>query len=192
MTVLAPVITHPLPARKQSEPDWETIWGNALQKPQVLAMLLKSRKMIGHGTYGVVYAVSGVAVKIGHVPPEEAERQNWVHTTLQAALPVIAHASQIELPEAVTRQACPIHGLGFDEESWFCHCGEPMDMLVMPLARYAGEAFFTSETRRLIQRVQHGLCERFHFFWEEKPSHLLEYGGRIVLCDFGDEEVDSW
>jgi hypothetical protein len=191
MTVLAPVITRPLPA-KQSDPDRGTIWGSALQKPQVLAMLLRSRRMIGHGTYGAVYAVSAVAVKVGYVPPQEAERQNWVYSTLQAALPVIAYASQIELPEAVTRQACPIHGLGYDEESWFCHCSEPMDVLVMPQAKYNGEAFFTPEVRRLIQQVQRDLCERFNFFWEEKPSHLLKYDGRILLCDFGEEEVDEW
>jgi hypothetical protein len=179
-------------AQPQYQPDWETIWGNALQKPQVLAMLLRSRRMIGHGTYGAVYAVSGVAVKIGYVPPEEAERQNWVYSTLQAALPVIAYASQIVLPENVTRQACPVHGLGYDEESWFCHCGEPKDVLVMPLAKYGGEAFFDSATRRLVQKVQNGLCERYHFFWEEKPSHLLKYDGRIILCDFGEEEVDWW
>lgn len=171
-------------------PDWGKIWGNALEKPESLAILLKSRKLIGQGAYGTVFNVSGVAVKIGYVPPEEAERQDWVHQNYRFALPVIAYAPRLQLPEAVTHQACPIHGKGYDQESWNCHCGEPMDILVMPLAKYAGEAFFNLKLYKKISRLQNALCERFHFFWEEKPGHLLRYEGRIVLADFGEEEVE--
>jgi hypothetical protein len=189
MVVNMPTAALPKPPM---QPDWEKIWGNALEKPEILTMLLKSRKLVGHGTYGAVFNVSGVAVKIGYVPPEEAERQDWVQRNLGFALPVIAYAPQLHLPEAVTKQACPIHGMDYDEESWNCHCGEPMDILVMPLAKYAGMKFFDARVRTLVSRTQNALCERFHFFWEEKPSHLLEYDGRLVLADFGEEDVDWW
>jgi hypothetical protein len=188
MSIRVPTM-KPNPA---AAPDWERIWVSALQKPHVLSSLLRSRRLIGYGSFGAVYNVSGVAVKIGCVPPEEAERQDWVQKSFHCALPVLAYGPQIKLPEAIARRSCPIHGLGCDPDSWYCHCGEPMDILVMPLARYGGEAWFDRKIQGTISQVQNALFERFHFFWEEKPSHLMIYDGRVVLADFGEEEVDRW
>ena len=186
----APSIPHGLPDRSAAQ-DLGKIWSNVIKKPDVLATLLRGRQLIGHGAYGAIYHVSGMAVKIGYVPAEEAERQAWVHQHFNRALPVLAYASQVKLPDEVTHWSCPIHGgTGDDEKVWSCHCGDPMDVLVMPLAKPAPTFWFNQDVRKIARQVINALFEHFQFFWEDKPSHVLKYQGRIVLADFGEEEVD--
>ncbi len=169
------------------------IWSNALKKPDVLAMLLRGRQLIGHGAYAVIYRLSGMAVKIGSIPAEEVERQVWVHRYFNRALPVLAYASQVKLPAEVAREACPIHGCtGDDEKAWSCHCRDPMDVMVMPLAKPAPVSWFEREVRGMAREVSKALFEQFHFFWEDKPSHVMKHHGRYVLVDFGEEEMAGW
>ena len=177
------------PADPSGTPDCGRIWKNALGKPEVLAPLLLGGRLIGHGRFGAVYHVSGVAVKIGCIPEAEAERQAWVHQQFKRALPVLAYASRIKLPDEITRRSCPIHGvLGDNEKSWNCHCGGLMDVLVMPLAKPVPTLWFNRNVRGITRGVIKALFERFQFFWEDKPGHVLQYQDRIVLADFGEEE----
>src|SRR5512140_699474 len=172
-------------------PDWGRIWKNALRQPDVLAALLGSCRLIGHGKYGAVYRVSNVAVKIGCIAQAEAERQAWMHQQFNRALPVLAYASRVKLPAEITRRSCPVHGvLGDDEKDWNCHCGDPMAVLVMPLAKPAPAFWFHRDVREMSRKLTRALFEHFHFFWEDKPGHVMQYQGRIVLADFGEEELE--
>ncbi len=187
---LAPSTADSLPGPSVT-PDWGRIWKIVLRKPDVLATHLRGARLLGHGLYGAVYRVSSVAVKIGYVPEEEAERQAWVHRQFNRALPVLAYASRVKLPDEVTRRSCPIHGiLGDDEKAWNCHCGDLMDVLVMPLAKPAPTFWFNRDVRKITREVIKALFEHFQFFWEDKPSHVMKYQGRIVLADFGEEGVN--
>ena len=174
------------------KPDWPQIWSRALEDPAWLTSLLKRRRLINHGTFGAVYSVSGAAIKVGLVTEEEVERQKWVYETYQRALPVWAYKPRLMLPEAISSLSCPVHYMDLDEESWSCHCSEPMDVMVMPLAEDACETWFDRSTQKVINPVVKGLCEQFDFFWDNKPSNLLRWNGRLVLADFGDYEVDWW
>jgi hypothetical protein len=179
------------PADPSGTPDWGRVWKNALVKPEVLATFLRGGRLISHGRYGAVYHVTGVAVKIGCIPEAESERQAWVHQQFKRALPVLAYATRVKLPDEIARRSCPIHGvLGDDEISWNCHCGGPMDLLVMPLAKPAPTLWFNRNVRGITREVTKALFERFQFFWEDKPGHVLQYQDRIVLADFGEGELD--
>jgi len=66
-------------------------WNAILDNPRTLAGLLRKRKLIGYGAFGVVYEVAGAAVKIGCVDENEPIIQQWVYETHARALPVWAY-----------------------------------------------------------------------------------------------------
>ncbi len=174
------------------KPDWPRIWRGVLEDPLLLARLLRKRVVLGRGSYGVVYRLAGAAVKIGCVDEAEAERQEWVHEHFRRALPVWAFREDVTLPRVVTREVCPIHGDGGLAEHWSCHCGEPMGVLVMPLARPADEAWSDPRVWETVETVKQALLDQFDFPWDDALHNLLRYQRRIVLADFGERNDEYW
>jgi len=193
--MVAPALTlfRSLPALPAvPRPDWPRIWRGTLEDPKLLARLLRKRAYLGNGAYGVVYRVAGAALKIGFVEEAEVERQEWVRERFKRALPVWAYKKAVDLPKIITREACPIHGAGMDAKSFSCHCNEPMDILVMPLAWPAGEAWEDPRVRATINFVKAALWDKLCFSWDDAPRNLLRYQSRIMLADFGDYDVEYW
>lgn len=186
-------LRRPFPALPAApRPDWPRIWRGVLEDPPLLARLLRKRVRLGRGSYGVVYRLAGAAVKIGCIAEAEAERQAWVHERFRRALPVWAYKPCIDLPKVVTREVCPIHGDEKLVEYWSCHCGEPMDVLVMPLAWPADEAWSDPRVRETIETVKQALLDQFDFPWDDAPRNLLRYQRRILLADFGERSDNYW
>ena len=79
-----------------------------------------------------------------------------------------------------------------DAKSFSCHCNEPMDILVMPLAWPAGEAWEDPRVRVTINFVKAALWDKLCFSWDDAPRNLLRYQSRIMLADFGDYDVEYW
>ena len=63
-------------------------WSIVLNDPRALASLLRKRKLLGYGAFGVVYKVAGAAIKIGCVDDNEPIIQQWVYEIHMLALPV--------------------------------------------------------------------------------------------------------
>lgn len=185
----------PLPALPSAPlPDWPAIWRAVLDDDAHLTRMLRKRSILGHGTYGVVYEVAGAAVKIGHIDEEEAKIQEWVGESFPGrALPVWAYRARVKMPCVITRQICPLHGFSeLDEENWSCHCGEPMDILVMPVAKPAPEAWSDPRVRHLVDEITQALWTDCEFIWDAAPRNLLRYRNHIVLADFGWDDVEGW
>jgi len=191
--MVAPALPFPaLPSAPR--PDWPAIWRAVLEDDAHLTRMLRKRSILGYGTYGVVYEVAGAAAKIGHIEEEEVKIQEWVGELFPGrALPVWAYRSNVRVPRVITRQICPIHGFsGLDEENWSCHCGETMDILVMPVAKPAPEAWDDPRVRRVVDEIALALAADCEFIWDAAPRNLLRHRNRIVLADFGWDMVDGW
>lgn len=181
----SPALTGiPVRAEKGNQMSWNELLGS----PLALAKALEGRKLIDRGGYAALYEVNGCAVKIGAIEKGEAERQQWACETYQAALPVLAYAHRVEVTEAVTREACPRHGGEEEGEwGWECYCCQPLDVLVMPLARPAPrKVYYSPEAKTLIATVSNALRKKFDRYWDERPANLAIYEGRLVLLDFGE------
>ncbi|MCJ7433840.1 MAG: hypothetical protein MUO77_10170, partial [Anaerolineales bacterium] len=85
-------------------------WSAVLNDPSALAGLLRKRKLLGYGAFGVVYEISGAAIKIGCVDDNEPVIQQWVYETQARALPVWAYNPEVSLPRVVSHEVCPQHG----------------------------------------------------------------------------------
>ena len=174
--------------------DWNTILNN----PRTLAGLLRKRELLGYGAFGVVYDVSGAAVKIGCIGEREASIQQWVHEYYQRALPVWAFGSDIPLPKVVTREVCPRHG--YLSELWspasvMCHCNEPMSVLVMPIAERADQRGVDGNGDGISDQIYQAVFEKFGVCLDVHKGNFLEFNGRLMVCDFGDTNdkvVDYW
>jgi hypothetical protein len=191
LPVFAPprFIPHELSAPMQ-------MWQEILADHKRLAGLLRKRRLIGYGAFGVVYRVGDAAIKIGCIGENEPTIQQWVHEHHQRALPVWAFCPDVDLPTTVRREVCPHHG--FPSNLWTassvnCHCEEPMPVLVMPLAERAdqravdGEDFSESVFDTVVEKF--GVCLDIH------KGNFLEFNGRLILCDFGDTNdplADYW
>lgn len=172
------------------------MWQEILADHKRLAGLLRKRRLVGYGAFGVVYRVGDAAIKIGCIGESEPAIQQWVHEHHQRALPVWAFCPDVSLPKTVRREVCPRHG--FPSNLWTassvnCHCGEPMPILVMPLAERAdqhavdGEDFSESIFNAVVKKF--GVCLDIH------KGNFLEFNGRLILCDFGDTNdqlADYW
>lgn len=169
-------------------------WQSIFQNPVRLRSLLRKRKYLGNGTYGCVYAVAGYAVKIGCVDQTERDIQAWVHEKYGRALPVIAYCDNLNIPLVVTREICPVHGYpGFSlGDGWGCHCGESMSALVMPLAEDGFPAWKSPFVRRMYEKIADAVEQEFGFSIDIRKWNLLKWNGKIVVCDFGDPQVDWW
>jgi hypothetical protein len=173
--------------------------------PTTRNALLSLRGVIGYGGFGTVYKIGDLAVKIGFISPEEAERQH-IAANMGMGLPVLYYEHQAELPDAITRECCPIHKYRYIEDPHYyalmgddssndyetCHCDDLVDMLVMPLAEeYEGdirELFINDQFNRVLTEIDEICCG---WSWDERPANVMSYNGRPVLIDFGDVERDS-
>ncbi len=196
--MVAPVLTltRPFPVLPAvPRPDWPRIWRGILEDPKSLTRMLQKRAILGYGTYGVVHEIAGAAVKIGHIDKEEVKIQEWVAERFPGrALPIWAYAPRVSVPRVITRQICPIHGFSeMDEENFSCHCGELMDILVMPVAKPVPiKAWKDQRVRRVVDAISTALLTECDFYWDATPRNLLYYQNRIVLADFGWEDVEGW
>jgi len=178
----------------QAEPsrDWKAV----LKNEKVLAGLLRKRRLINFGAFGVVYQIEEAAIKIGCITNTEAEIQEWVCDQFGRALPVWASALNVSLPLVVTHEVCPRHG--FPSELWtpssvLCHCGEPMGVVVMPVGQHADQQDVENEDFSLA--IGDAVYQAFRIPLDLGPNNFVEYNGRLVMCDFGDTNnrtVDYW
>ena len=174
-------------------------WSGTLDDPRTLASLLRKRKLLGYGAFGVVHEVAGAAVKIGCVDENEPIIQQWVHETHARALPVWAYRQEVILPRAVTREVCPRHGYPSDlwtPTSVNCHCGEALAVLVMPIAETPDMLLLeNSEAEQIWQTVYDAVLDKFSVSLDLHWRNMISLQGRLLVCDFGDTNsklVEFW
>ncbi len=130
----------------------------------------------------------GVAAKIGQIEPAEVEAQRHF-ANRDLALPVFDYQEQVELPPAVGREACPVHGLRVDilpEEGYACTCKLPQAVLLMPAADDdldgVDQAELTAFLSDFVQRCEQELGLQ----WDSRALNVARYQGRLVALDFGE------
>jgi len=171
-------------------------WQNILSAPSRFARLLRERRLIGYGAFGVVYKVDSAAIKIGCIGESEPTIQQWVYEQHQRALPVWAFGLDIPLPKTVTREVCPIHGYLsnlWSRSSVMCHCNEPMSVLVMPVAERADHG--DVDNHRISDQIYDAVFEKFGVSLDVHKGNFLNFNGRLMVCDFGDTNdkvADYW
>ena len=166
-------------------------WPEVITDPAQFAKLLRQRKLVSYGGFGVVYEVDGAAIKIGCIAEDEAQVQQWAYETYESALPVWAYSHDVELPKAVTSEVCPHHGYlanRWDRDSVECHCGDRLGVLVMPLGQDAYPEHSQDEGVELGERISQALEEKFGVGFDERLCNHLSFCGRLMLCDFGDPQ----
>jgi hypothetical protein len=174
-------------------------WNVVLDDPRTLASLLRKRKLLGYGAFGVVYKVSDAAVKIGCVDENEPIIQQWVYETHARALPVWAYQPEVILPRIVTREVCPRHGYPSDlwtPTSVNCHCGEALAILVMPVAETPDMLLLKkSEAEQIWQTVYDAVFNKFSVSLDLHWRNMISLQDRLLVCDFGDTNsklVELW
>jgi hypothetical protein len=173
-------------------------WSVILNDPHVLAGLLRKRKLLGYGAFGVVYEVAGAAIKIGCISESEPAIQQWVYEQYERALPVWAFGLDILLPKVVTREVCPHHGYLSSlwlRSSVMCHCNEPMSVLIMPIAERADQCDVDGDGDETANQIYQAVFEKFGVCLDVHKGNFLEFKGRLMVCDFGDTNgkvVDNW
>ena len=171
-------------------------WQDILYNSIVLARLLRKRRLIGYGAFGVVYKLDGAAIKIGCISETEPVIQQWVYQQYERALPVWAFGLDIPLPKIVTREVCPHHGYLsklWSRSSVMCHCNEPMSVLVMPIAEHAIQP--KVDDHKISDQIYQAVFEKFGVSLDVHKGNFLEFKGRLMVCDFGDtndKAVDYW
>ena len=164
-------------------------WSAVLKDPHALASLLRKRKLLGYGAFGVVYEISGAAVKIGCVDENEPLIQQWVYETHARALPVWAYQQEVILPRVVAHEVCPRHG--YPSELWSpssisCHCNETLAALVMPVADIPDIQTLVNEGEPIFQAVYDAVFNQFGVSLDLHSRNMLSLQGRLLVCDFGD------
>ena len=165
-------------------------WSAVLKDPHLLASLLRKRKLLGYGAFGVVYEVSDAAIKIGCVDDNEPLIQQWVHETHTRALPVWAYQQEVILPRVVTHEVCPRHG--YPSELWTkssinCHCGEALAALIMPVAEPPDMRTLEGvEADHIWQTVYDAVFNEFGVSLDLHWRNMISLQGRLLVCDFGD------
>jgi len=174
-------------------------WNTTLNDSRTLASLLRKRKLLGYGAFGVVYEVSGAAVKIGCVDDNEPIIQQWVYETHARALPVWAYQQEVILPRTVTREVCPRHGYLSDlwtPTSINCHCGEALAAMVMPVAETPDMLHLEkSEAEQIWQTVYDAVFNKFNVSLDLHWRNMISLQDRLLVCDFGDTNsklVELW
>jgi len=174
-------------------------WNAILDNPRALAGLLRKRSLLGYGAFGVVYEVSGAAIKIGCVDDSEPLIQQWVYETLARALPVWAYRQEVILPRIVTREICPRHG--YLSNLWIptsvnCHCGEALAALVMPVAETPDMLLLEkSEAEQIWQTVYDAVLDKFSVSLDLHWRNMISLQDNLLVCDFGDTNnklVEFW
>ncbi len=174
-------------------------WNAILDNPRALAGLLRKRSLLGYGAFGVVYEVSGAAIKIGCVDDSEPLIQQWVCETLARALPVWAYHQEVILPRIVTREICPRHG--YLSNLWTptsvnCHCGEALAALVMPVAETPDMLLLEkSEAEQIWQTVYDAVLDKFSVSLDLHWRNMISLQDNLLVCDFGDTNnklVEFW
>ena len=188
-----------LSATALSVPAPSVDWNAVLNDSHALASLLRKRKLLGYGAFGVVYEVAGAAVKIGCVDDNEPIIQQWVYETHIRALPVWAYQQEVILPRAVTREVCPRHGYLSDlwtPTSINCHCGEALAALVMPVAETPDMLLLeNSEAEQIWQTVYDAVFNKFSVSLDLHSRNMISMQDRLLVCDFGDTNsklVELW
>ena len=173
-------------------------WSVILNDPRALASLLRKRKLLGYGAFGVVYEVAGAAIKIGCVDDNEPIIQQWVYEILVLALPVWAYQQEVILPRVVSREVCPRHG--YPSELWTpssirCHCGESLPALAMPVAETPDILAVVDDGESIFQTVYNAVYNKFGVSLDLHSRNMLSMQGRLLVCDFGDTNsklVELW
>jgi hypothetical protein len=171
-------------------------WQNILSAPSKFARLLRTRRLIGYGAFGVVYKVDGAAIKIGCIGESEPAIQQWVYEQHLRALPVWAFGLDVPLPKTLTREICPHHGYLsnlWSRSSVMCHCNEPMSVLVMPIAERADQRDVDDE--KISDQIYEAVFEKFGVSLDVHKGNFLNFRGRLMVCDFGDTNdkvADYW
>lgn len=159
----------------------------SLKDPTTIAQIAwEKARFIDGGGFASIFKVGAQTVaKVGQISDEEVKTQRIQHAHGNA-LPVLDYSSAVQLPQAIRKKACPVHGprrhivpLG---ES--CSCQEELDVLLMPLASLE---ISTQEFLQLEQRIRD--FEDSHPEvrpWDARPANAARYAGRIVALDFGE------
>lgn len=146
------------------------------------------RDLLGMGGYSLVYRLGSLAVKVGRIEPAEVAAQRHF-AQVGLALPALLYRPQADLPLEVSYEVCPRHGLRRDilPDGQVCTCGQPADLLLMPIADPIPDAEDDSLlTRAFIAGVARD-CEReLKRLWDTRPANVARYRGRLVALDFGD------
>lgn len=165
-------------------------WSAILNDSQALASLLRKRKLLGYGAFGVVYEVPGAAIKIGCVDDNEPIIQQWVYETQARALPVWATKQKVSLPHVVSHEVCPRHGYPSDlwtPSSVSCHCGEALAALVMPVADFPDMLTLEGvDADHIWRTVYDAVYNKFGVSLDLHWRNMISLQGKLLVCDFGD------
>jgi PRTRC genetic system protein C len=154
--------------------------------PSLRAVNWADRSVLGGGGYAVVYRINDFALKVGRIEPDEVEAQRHF-ATQGLALPVLSYQPELDLPEAVSRELCPRHGLRqeilpLDQP---CSCDEAQAALLMPVADCDLAGVAPDEIRAFIAGFARACETQLGRFWDTRPSNVACYQGRLVALDFG-------
>jgi hypothetical protein len=129
-----------------------------------------------------------VVAKVGQIEPSEVEAQR--HFAGQGlALPVFDYQQQVELPPAVGREVCPVHGLRVDilpEEGYTCTCGTPQAVLLMPAADDDLDGVDQAELAAFLSDFAQRCEQEVGLRWDSRALNVARYQGRLVALDFGE------
>jgi len=156
------------------------------EKARISQIRWQQRRHLDGGGSAVIYRVApGIVAKVGEVAPEEAEAQQ--HFAGQGlALPVLDYREAVALPAAVSREACPVHGVRqeFLPAGYPCTCGQPRAVLLMPEADCATD-IPRDDQRAFIMGFTGDAQQQLGLYWDARPSNMAWYQGRLIALDFG-------
>jgi hypothetical protein len=164
--------------------------GDGMTDASQLPINWRRRKVLDYGGAAVVYLVAGVVAKVGQITVEEADAQRHFAQSGEA-LPVLSYVEEFPLPHVVTKECCGRHGLRkaiLPEDAMDCTCGEPLAVLLMPLAAPLDEAAYCSpETQQFALHIADKCRTELGRCWDDRPANIARYNGRLVALDFGEE-----
>lgn len=150
----------------------------------------KRRKIIGGGGFALVYQVAaGVVAKVGQIGQKEVEAQRHF-ARQQQALPILDYQAEVELPDRVSREVCPLHGPRkkiLPEDGYSCTCNTPQAVLLMPLAE-STEGVSSDEISAFLMGFSRDCERQLGHYWDARPANVARYQGRLIALDFGEEE----
>jgi PRTRC genetic system protein C len=146
----------------------------------------RDRTILGMGGYAVVYGFNDAALKVGRIAPQEADYQR--HFAAQGlALPVLAYTPDLDLPAAISREICPVHGVRQEilpPNHAPCSCDTPQAALLMPVTD--ADARIEPDDLRAFMMGFSRDAEQAGLFWDVRPANVARYRGRLVAIDFGE------
>ena len=146
-----------------------------------------NRTILGMGGYAVVYGIDDTALKVGHIEPNEVEAQRHF-AALGLALPILDYHPEINLPKAIGREICPIHGIRQEilpHDHQLCSCEEAQSALLMPIVDCDLADVDPGDVQTFIAGFARDCEIQLGRYWDTRPANVARYHGNLIALDFG-------